>query len=72
MALYHYYDQAAGLSPVCPTFSRRVNGGREYRKKLYTYEEILKIIAKYDPSARVERGRPLLPRATRAGAYPER
>ncbi len=46
MALYHYYYQAAGLSPVCPTFSPRVNGGREYRKKLYTYEEILKIIAK--------------------------
>lgn len=30
-----------------PTFSPRVNDGKEYRKKLYTYEEILKIIEKY-------------------------
>lgn len=30
-----------------PTFSSRVNDGKEYRKKLYTYEEILDIIAKY-------------------------
>ena len=30
-----------------PTFSPRVNDGREYRKKVYTYEEILKIIEKY-------------------------
>ena len=30
-----------------PTFSARVNDGKEYRKKLYTYEEILEIIAKY-------------------------
>lgn len=30
-----------------PTFSDRVNDGKEYRKKLYTYEEILKIIDKY-------------------------
>lgn len=30
-----------------PTFSPRVNDGREYRKKLYTYNEILEIIAKY-------------------------
>ena len=30
-----------------PTFSDRVNDGKEYRKKLYTYEEILKIIEKY-------------------------
>lgn len=30
-----------------PTFSERVNDGREYRKKLYTYEEILLIIEKY-------------------------
>ena len=30
-----------------PTFSSRVNDGKEYRKKLYTYDEILKIIEKY-------------------------
>lgn len=30
-----------------PTFSSRVNDGKEYRKKLYTFEEILDIIAKY-------------------------
>ena len=30
-----------------PTFSERVNDGKEYRKKLYTYEEILGIIEKY-------------------------
>ena len=30
-----------------PTFSSRVNDGREYRKKLYTYPEILKIVEKY-------------------------
>lgn len=30
-----------------PTFSDRVNDGREYRKKLYTYDEILEVIAKY-------------------------
>ncbi len=30
-----------------PTFSPRVNDGKEYRKKLYTYEEILKVIEKY-------------------------
>ena len=30
-----------------PTFSPRVNDGKEYRKKLYTYDEILKIIDKY-------------------------
>ena len=30
-----------------PTFSSRVNDGREYRKKLYTYEEILEVIKKY-------------------------
>lgn len=30
-----------------PTFSDRVNDGKEYRKKLYTYEEILSIIKKY-------------------------
>lgn len=30
-----------------PTFSPRVNDGKEYRKKLYTYPEILKIIDKY-------------------------
>lgn len=30
-----------------PTFSDRVNDGKEYRKKLYTYEEILPIIKKY-------------------------
>ncbi|MGM1048082.1 MAG: hypothetical protein ACQEXX_18335 [Bacillota bacterium] len=31
-----------------PTFSPRVNDGREYRKQIYTYEEILKLIQKYD------------------------
>jgi len=30
-----------------PTFSERVNDGKEYRKKLYTYEEILEVIKKY-------------------------
>ncbi len=30
-----------------PTFSPKVNDGKEYRKKLYTYYEILEIIAKY-------------------------
>lgn len=30
-----------------PTFSSRVNDGKEYRKQLYTYEEILKIIEKH-------------------------
>ncbi|MCR5368597.1 hypothetical protein [Eubacterium ruminantium] len=30
-----------------PTFSPRVNDGKEYRKKVYTYEEILSIIEKY-------------------------
>ncbi len=30
-----------------PTFSEKVNDGKEYRKKLYTYEEILGIIRKY-------------------------
>lgn len=30
-----------------PTFSPTINDGKEYRKKLYTYEEILKIIDKY-------------------------
>ena len=30
-----------------PTFSDRVNDGKEYRKKLYTYDEILEVIDKY-------------------------
>ena len=30
-----------------PTFSDRVNDGKEYRKTVYTYEEILNIIEKY-------------------------
>ena len=30
-----------------PTFSDRCADGKEYRKKLYTYEEILKVIEKY-------------------------
>ncbi|WP_174819739.1 hypothetical protein [Pseudobutyrivibrio xylanivorans] len=30
-----------------PTFSDKVNDGKEYRKKLYTYDEILKLIDKY-------------------------
>ncbi|HEX3075611.1 MAG TPA: hypothetical protein VHQ24_01945 [Lachnospiraceae bacterium] len=30
-----------------PTFSPRVNDGKEYRKKLYTYEEIIPLIEKY-------------------------
>ena len=30
-----------------PTFSEKINDGKEYRKKLYTYEEILDIIKKY-------------------------
>lgn len=30
-----------------PTFSPRIKDGKEYRKQVYTYEEILKIIDKY-------------------------
>ena len=30
-----------------PTFSDRVNDGKEYRKKVYMYDEILEIIKKY-------------------------
>ncbi len=30
-----------------PTFSDRANDGKEYRKRLYTYDEILGIIEKY-------------------------
>lgn len=30
-----------------PTFSDSVNDGKEYRKKIYMYDEILKIIEKY-------------------------
>lgn len=30
-----------------PTFSDRVNDGKEYRKKLYTYDEILGVIDRY-------------------------
>ena len=30
-----------------PTFSEKINDGKEYRKKLYLYDEILKIIEKY-------------------------
>jgi hypothetical protein len=30
-----------------PTFSPNVNDDKEYRKKLYTYAEILKVIEKY-------------------------
>jgi hypothetical protein len=30
-----------------PTFSDRVNDGKEYRKKVYMYDEILKLIEKY-------------------------
>ena len=30
-----------------PTFSPLVNDGKEYRKQVYTYEEILQIINKY-------------------------
>ncbi len=30
-----------------PTFSPLVNDGKEYRKKVYTYEEILEVIKKY-------------------------
>ena len=30
-----------------PAFSPRIKEGKEYRKKLYTYEEILDIIDRY-------------------------
>ena len=30
-----------------PTFSPKVNDGKEYCKQIYTYEEILRIIEKY-------------------------
>ena len=61
--LYSWYEQPAYLripaeefdlrtvsftyGDSMPTFSDRVNDGREYRKKLYTYDEIRKIIRKY-------------------------
>ena len=31
-----------------PTFSDRINDGKEYRKQVYTFIEIIKIIEKYD------------------------
>jgi hypothetical protein len=37
-----------------PTFSDRVNDGKEYRKKVYTYVEILEIIEKIRFSRGVE------------------
>lgn len=30
-----------------PTFSDRINDEKEYRKRLYTYDEILEVIEKY-------------------------
>ena len=30
-----------------PTFSEKIYDGKEYRKKLYTYKEILEVIDKY-------------------------
>lgn len=30
-----------------PTFSEKITDGKEYRKKIYTYEEILRLIDKY-------------------------
>ncbi len=30
-----------------PTFSNRINDNKEYRKRVYTYDEILTLIAKY-------------------------
>ena len=30
-----------------PTFSPLVTDGKEYRRKVYTYEEIIKVIEKY-------------------------
>ncbi len=30
-----------------PTFSPKINDGKEYRKQVYTYEEILNVIEKY-------------------------
>ncbi|WP_022752773.1 hypothetical protein [Butyrivibrio fibrisolvens] len=30
-----------------PTFSDRVNDGKEYRKKIYTYDEIIGVIGRY-------------------------
>jgi hypothetical protein len=30
-----------------PTFSPNINDGKEYRKKLYTYDEILEVIKRY-------------------------
>ena len=30
-----------------PTFSSKVRDGKEYRKQVYTYEEILRMIEKY-------------------------
>lgn len=61
--LYSWYEQPAFIKiPIeefdlktvsftygdsMPTFSDKVNDGRKYRKKLYTYDEILKVIDKY-------------------------
>lgn len=61
--LYTWYEQPAFIKiPVeefdlktvsftygdsMPTFSDKVNDGKEYRKKIYTYDEILKVIEKY-------------------------
>ncbi|WP_034449805.1 hypothetical protein [Butyrivibrio sp. AE2032] len=61
--LYSWYEQPAFIKiPIeefdlktvsftygdsMPTFSDKVNDGKEYRKKLYTCDEILKVIDKY-------------------------
>lgn len=47
MFLYHYFDISFTYGDSHPTFSDRVNDGKEYRKKLYTYDEILEVIEKY-------------------------
>lgn len=46
---HHYEDilRCEFMKDSHPTFSPRVNDGKEYRKKLYTYDEILGIIEKY-------------------------
>lgn len=46
---HHYEDilRCKFMKDSHPTFSPRVNDGKEYRKKLYTYDEILGIIEKY-------------------------
>lgn len=56
---YHYYEKSKGpflnlfelsleeAQDLFPTFSPLVNDNREYRRQIYTFEEIVKLIQKY-------------------------